>query len=46
MKVEGNEIENVMLNSQDELIFCNGNPMIESKKKITIDFVKFLHTPL
>src|SRR5436305_1171535 len=45
MKVEGNEIvldDNVMLNSQDELIFCDGGPVIESGK-IIMDFVKFLH---
>jgi hypothetical protein len=45
MKVEENKIvlsDNVMLNSQDKLIFCNGNHVIESGEKITLDFVKFL----
>ncbi|CAB4403843.1 unnamed protein product [Rhizophagus irregularis] len=45
MKVEGNEIvldDNVMLNSQNELVFCNYDPVTESGKKITMDFVKFL----
>ena len=45
MKVEGNKIvldDNVMLNSQNELVFCNYDPVTESGKKITMDFVKFL----
>ncbi|RGB21626.1 hypothetical protein C1646_785843 [Rhizophagus diaphanus] len=45
MKVEGNEIvlnDNVMLNSQDELIFCDSSSVIESEK-IIMGFVKFLH---
>ena len=45
MKVEGNEIvldDNVMLNSQDELIFCDGSSVSESEK-IIMGFVKFLH---
>jgi hypothetical protein len=45
MKVEGNKIvlgDNVMLNSEDELIFCDGNPVIESGERITINFMKFL----
>ena len=46
MKVEGNKIvlgDNIMLNSQDELIFCDYNPVMESGEKIKMDFVKFLH---
>ncbi|GES97964.1 hypothetical protein GLOIN_2v1764157 [Rhizophagus clarus] len=44
MKVEENKIvlnDNVMLNSQDELIFCDGSPVIESEV-VKMDFVKFL----
>ncbi|CAB4442451.1 unnamed protein product [Rhizophagus irregularis] len=44
MKVEENKIvlnDNVMLNSQDELIFCDGSSVIESEV-VKMDFVKFL----
>ncbi|GBC40596.2 crinkler (CRN) family protein, putative [Rhizophagus irregularis DAOM 181602=DAOM 197198] len=44
MKVEENEIvlnDNVMLNSQNKLIFCDGSPVMESEV-VKIDFVKFL----
>jgi hypothetical protein len=46
MKVEGNKIvlsDNVMINSEDKLIFCDGNSVIESGERITINFIKFLH---
>ena len=46
IKIKGDKImldDNIMLNLQNKLIFCNSNSITESGEKITIDFMKFLH---
>ncbi|CAB4440272.1 unnamed protein product [Rhizophagus irregularis] len=42
MRVEGNEIalsEHIMLNSRNDLIYNNGDPVIEKSNNITINYV-------